>query len=87
MDQDILGKVTHYYDKAGVVIVRLNKNLKVGDRVKFVKGDNVFEQVVDSMQVEHSSLPEAKAGEEIGIKVNQKTKEGTTVYLVAPQPL
>ena len=61
--------------------------VKIGDKVKFVKGDNMFEQVVDSMQVEHASLPEAKAGQEIGIKVNQKTKEGTVVYTVPQQPL
>lgn len=87
MDQDILGRVIHYYDKAGVAIVKLNKDLKIGDKVKFVKGDNVFEQVIDSMQAEHTSLPDAKAGQEIGIKVNQKTKEGTVVFTVPLQPL
>lgn len=80
MDKDLIGKVVHYYDKIGVAIVRLEKGLKVGDKVKFVKGDDSFEQVVDSMQVEHASIPEGKKSQEIGIKVNKEAREGTLVY-------
>jgi len=79
--KDLVGKVIHYYDKIGVAIVRLGKALKAGDKVKFVKGDNVFEQIVSSMQIEHIQLPEGKKGQEVGIKVDQPTKEGTLVYL------
>lgn len=77
-----MGKVIHYYDKIGVAIVKLEKSLKVGDRVKFVKGDNTFEQTVESMQIEHNTLSEGKRGQEVGIKVNGVAKEGTLVYLV-----
>lgn len=83
MDQDLVGKVLHYYDNIGVAIVKLHKNLKVGDKVKFVRGDKEFEESIDSMQVEHKSITEAKKGQEIGIKVNQAAKEGTKVYAVA----
>lgn len=82
MDQDLVGTVTHYYDKLGVAIIKLNKKLKLGDRIKFVKGDNAFEQIVNSMQIEHLVLEEGKAGQEIGVKVDQETKEGTMVYLM-----
>ncbi|MCL5438772.1 MAG: hypothetical protein M1268_02155 [Patescibacteria group bacterium] len=81
MDKDALGKVTHYYDKVGVAIIKLTKPLKVGDKIKFVKGDNTFEQVVESMQVEHAQIEAGKSGDEVGIKINQKAKEGTLVYL------
>lgn len=80
LDKDLLGKVTHYYDKAGVAIIKLTKPLRIGDKIKLVKGDNTFEQVVESMQVEHAQIEEGKVGDEIGIKVNQKAKEGTLVY-------
>jgi len=79
--KDLVGKVIHYYDKIGVAIVRLEKALKAEDRVKFVKGDNVFEQEVSSIQVEHAQIPQGKKGDEVGIKVEQPTKEGTLVYL------
>ncbi len=80
MEEKPLGKVVHYYDKIGVAIVRLTQALKVGDKVKFVKGDSVFEQTVESMQIEHESLTEGKKGDEIGIKVDKSAKEGTLVY-------
>ncbi len=80
--KDLVGKVIHYYDKIGVAIVRLGKALKAGDKVKFVKGDNVFEQIVSSMQVEHAQIPQGKKGDEVGIKVNQEAKDGTLVYSV-----
>ena len=80
MDKDKVAKVIHYYDKIGVVIVKLQKVLKVGDKIKFMKGENTFEETIESMQVEHKAISEAKKGQEIGIKVNQPTKEGTLVY-------
>jgi len=82
VDQDLVGKVVHYYDKIGVAIIRLSKDLKVGDTVRFVKGDNAFEQVVESMQWEHEILSEGKAGQDVAVKVNQPAKEGTQVYKV-----
>lgn len=77
----LVGKVIHYYDKLGVAIVRLSKKLAVGDKIKFVKGDMVFEQTVESMQIEHATLTEAKPKAEVGIKVDRSVKEGVEVYL------
>lgn len=83
MANDLVGRVIHYYDKIGVVIVKLDKPLKAGDKIKFVKDDNnSFEQTVESMQIEHAQIEAGKKGQEVGIKVNQVAKEGTLVYLV-----
>lgn len=79
---DLIGKVNHYYDKIGVVVIMLKKGLKVGDKVKFVHGENSFEQSVDSIQLEHVQITEAKKGQEIAIKVSKKVSSGTEVYLV-----
>lgn len=76
-----MGKVIHYYDKIGVAIVRLEKVLKAGDKVKFARDDEGFEQTVESMQLEHAEIPSGKPKQEVGIKVEQPTKEGTLVYL------
>lgn len=81
MNEKPLGKVTHYYDKAMVAIVKLiGGGLKTGDAVKFVKGENEFTQNIESMQVEHEALKSAKKGQEIAVKVDQPTKEGALVY-------
>jgi translation initiation factor IF-2 len=80
-DKKPLGKVTHYYDKAMVAIVKLSgRGLKVGDAIKFVKGENEFTQNIESMQIEHEALKSAKKGQEVAVKTDQPTKEGALVY-------
>jgi putative protease len=80
-DKDLVGKVIHYYDKIGVAVVKLSKVLKVGDKVKLVHGENEFEQVVESMQLEHEQVQSGKKGQEVAIKVDKETKSGAEVYL------
>lgn len=83
MDKPI-GKVVHYYDKLGVAIVDLESGgLKVGDEVKFKRGDGEFAQKVESLQVEHQSVDSVKKGDSFGVKVDQPTKPGTEVYVLA----
>lgn len=74
-----VGKVTHFYDNIGVAIVELSATLKVGDKVKFEGHGADFEQTVDSMQVNHEQVPKASSGDLIGMKTDQKVKEGTEV--------
>lgn len=81
MDKDLLGKVIHFYDKISVAVIKLEKALKVGDKVKFVHGEDNFEQTIDSMQLEHEQVSEGKKGQEIAVKVGKETKSGTLVYL------
>lgn len=78
--KDLIGKVVHYYDKIGVAVVKLDKNLKIGDKIKFVKNDKEFEETVESMQLEHEAIKEGKKKQEIAIKVNKETEKGTEVY-------
>jgi len=80
--KDKIGKIVHYYDKIGVAIIELSGKLKVGDSIR-IKGNGIdFEQEVSSMQIEHEDIKEAKKGETIGLKIEQKAKEGDEVYLV-----
>ena len=77
-----IGKVTHYYDKLGVAIVDLTSGgLKVGDQVKFKRGEEEFTQGVESLQVEHSQVDSIKSGDSFGLKVNRPAKPGTLVFL------
>lgn len=81
-DKKTVGKVIHYYDKIGVAIIELGKTLKTGDVVKFVKGDDEFEQTIDSMQIEKAVIESAKKGDVIGVKTDKPAKEGTLVQTV-----
>lgn len=79
-DKDLVGKVIHYYDKIGVAVIVLKKALKIGDKIKFVHGDNSFEQVVESMQLEHAQVTESKKGQEVAVKVDSEARTGVLVY-------
>lgn len=75
-----LGKVIHYFDKIGVAVVALAGTIKVGDTVKFARGDDDFEESVDSMQIEHEAVKKGKKGQEVAIKISQPVKRGTLIY-------
>lgn len=80
MAEDQIGKIIHYYDKIGVGVVRLEAGLKSGDTIHVKGKTSDFEQVVESMQVEHESVAKAKKGDEVAIKLNERAKEGDVVY-------
>jgi len=83
MDYVKAGKITHYFDKIGVaVLVITDENIKVGDKIRIGEFGVGVEQKVDSMQVEHQAITEAKAGEEVGLKVITAVKEGDIVYKI-----
>ncbi len=77
-----IGKVIHYYGKAMVAVVKLSGDVKVGDEVKFVHQDNEFTEKIESIEVDHKRIKSAKKGDEVAVKVNQKTHEHAAVYKV-----
>jgi hypothetical protein len=77
-----IGEVIHFFSKALVVVIKLTDSVAVGDKIKVKRGDEEFEQAVESMQVEHKSIAAAKAGDEVAIKVSQPTKTGALVFKV-----
>jgi len=81
MEKEI-GTVTHFYDKIGVMVVKLTDKVSVGDTIKIKRGDEELEETVESMQVDHENIEKAKKGDEIAIKISGKTKEGAIVYKV-----
>jgi putative protease len=82
-EEKLIGKVTHYFDKIGVAVIALDDNLKVGDTIRIVGGlETDFEQEVKSMQMEHQPIEAAKKGDEVGLKVKEKVREGYKVYKV-----
>jgi len=76
----LIGKVAHYFGKIGVAVIDLSDNLKVGDNIRIVGGEVDFTQTVESMEVDHQKVDKAKAGDSIGVKVNQKIREDYRVF-------
>ena len=78
-----IGKVSHYYDKLNVAIVDLDGTLSVGDNIKFTRGgEDLFEQKVESIQIEHEKKDSAGKGDVVGLKTQEAVKEGTEVYKI-----
>jgi hypothetical protein len=75
-----IGEVTHYYDKAGVAVIKFNKDVAAGTRVKFMGATTDFEETLSSMQLDHAPVSTAKKGAEVGVKVSDKVREGDGVY-------
>lgn len=75
-----VGQVTHFFSKIGVAVVELTAPLAVGERI-LVKGPITdFEQLVESMQIEHQNIPKAEAGQSIGLKMAEQARERDTIY-------
>ncbi|RJP44926.1 translation elongation factor-like protein [Candidatus Parcubacteria bacterium] len=75
-----IGTVTHFYGHLGVAIVKFSKAVKTGARVRFKGATTDFEESVASMQYDHKPVSEAKKGQEVGIKVGSKVRDGDLVY-------
>jgi putative protease len=80
--EELIGKITHYFGKIEVGIIELSKPLSVGDTIHIKGATTDFEQEIKSMQIEHENIEKAKKGDVIGLKVDDKIKEGDEVYKV-----
>jgi translation elongation factor EF-1alpha len=82
MEEKEIGKITHYFGHINVGIIELGDSLKVGETIHVKGHSSDFTQAIESMQIEHAEVAEAKAGDSIGIKVSQKVHPQDKVYKV-----
>ena len=83
MEEVEIGKVLKYFSKIGVAAIRITDGeLKTGDTIKIKGHVTDFEQVVESLQIEHESVEKVEAGKDVGIKVVGVVREHDTVYVV-----
>ena len=65
-----------------MAVVKLSDKVKQGDKILIEGATTNFEQALDSMQIEHKEVKEAKKGDSIGLKVKDRVREGDKVYRV-----
>ncbi len=81
--EEAIGTVTHYYGHLGVAVVQLNKGkLKTGSMIHIKGHTTDFTQKIESMEYEHQHIDEAAAGQSVGLKVADQTREHDIVYRV-----
>lgn len=77
-----IGEVSGYYARIGVAAIELTGSLKVGDSIHIKGHTTDFQQVVESVQIEHQDVSQAEAGQAIGIRVQERVRQGDQVYRV-----
>ncbi len=77
-----VGIITHYFTRISVAVVELKDTLSVGDKILIKGATTNFEQIVESMQIEHENIMKAEAGQSIGLKVKDRVREGDRVYKI-----
>ena len=82
MERIYVGKVSHYYTKIGVAVVDLDGTLKRGDKIEIEGKTTKLTQIVSSMQIDKKDVEEAGKGESVGLKVNDRVREGDKVYKI-----
>ncbi|MDE2312381.1 MAG: hypothetical protein KGJ93_04840 [Patescibacteria group bacterium] len=82
-EEKLIGRVSHYYDHIHVAILDLTDTLIVGQTLHFKGATDDCHQVVSQMQIDHQDIQSAKAGESVGIRVDEKLHENDRVFAVA----
>jgi len=75
-----VGEITHYFTRIGVAVVMLSGALKVGDRIAIKGMTTNYEMMVASIQVKGAEIEEAGTGNNIGMKVDDRVRQGDLVY-------
>ncbi len=77
-----IGEVSHYFGNIGVVAIDLDGALAVGDTIHLKGHTTDFTAKVDSIEIEHAAVEQAKRGDSIGIKVGRRAREHDEVFKV-----
>ena len=77
-----IGKVTNYYSKINVAVVELSAPIKKGDEIAIEGTTTELIQAVESMQIDRQDIDAAKAGQAIGLKVQDRVRIGDTIYRI-----
>ncbi|MFA4932969.1 MAG: hypothetical protein WC574_00845 [Candidatus Omnitrophota bacterium] len=76
----LIGVVTHYFPHVQAAVIKLKAPLSMGEVIK-VKGHTTdLSQSVTSMQIDRVDISNAKKGDEIGLQVSSRVRQGDKVY-------
>ena len=77
-----VGKVSDYFAHPMVAGVDIIRTLAIGSKIHILGHTTDLEMSLESMQIDHKDITEAKPGDSIGIKVPERVRPGDTVYSV-----
>jgi len=77
---DAIGTVMHYFTHLSVAAVELTQPLRIGDRIHIKGHTTDLVQTVDSMQIEHTAVEQAGAGDDVALRVDDHVRENDQIY-------
>lgn len=79
-----IGKVKYWFSNKSVIGFETKESIAVGDIIRITGegGEIDFTQTVESMQIDHEPIQEAKAGDLVGIKVVEEASPGCCVFKI-----
>jgi len=75
-----IGEVTHYYGNLNVAIIEINREIKLGDEIRFKGRSTDLTQKIGSMQVKYKEVKKAGPGAGIAVVVDGLVHEGDAVF-------
>ena len=82
MTEHKVGEITHWYGAIGVAGVDVMDDIHVGDEIHIAGHTTDTIQTIDSIEIDHHSVPEAHRGDAIGIKVDDRVRIHDQVFVV-----
>ena len=78
-----IGTVIHYYSQPHVAVIKCDDDVLLGAHVRFAGATTDFEEDIDSMEYDHHKIVSAHQGQEVGVKVKERVREGDRVYAIS----
>jgi translation elongation factor EF-1alpha len=82
MAEEEIGIVSDFFAHPVVAAIELTAALKVGDKIRIKGHTTDLELTINSMQIEHADVKEAKAGDSVGVKVSEHVRKHDKVYKI-----
>ncbi len=82
MAEEEIGTISDFFAHPVVAAIELTAALKLGDKIRIKGNTTDLELTVNSMQIDHVDVKEAKAGDSIGVKVSEHVRKHDTVYKI-----
>ncbi len=76
-----IGTVTHYFPHVNAAVVKVEAGeLKLGDSLYFKGHTTDFKQSLTSLQIDRRPIEVAHQGDEVGVEVKDRVRQGDDVY-------
>ncbi len=83
MAEEEVGVIVKFFAKPSVAALKITKgSIKKGDILKYKGHTTDFTEEVKSMEIDNQPVDEAKVGDMIGVRVEERVREKDIVYKV-----